>query len=149
MICASAPALKVFFKRYFSRSNTSYGGYSRSNRTPIPLSRSRGKNTSSGNSAMASRAEPSDMRGTIPMEGIKVSQGLEIHVEERDDISQKSFASTRNLTALPGSEEKTSSSWTHGPRTLCGSFTPGSRNSSRSRDPEHGRSGDDYRSNAF
>jgi hypothetical protein len=149
VICASAPALKVFFKRYFSRSDTSYGGYSMSNKTPNPMSRSRGKNTFTGNSAIASRTEPSEISGAVPMEGIKVSQGLDIHVEERDDVSQKSFASTRNLTALPESDEKTSNSWTQGPRNLCAAFVPGSRNNSRTRerDIEHGRN--DYRPDAF
>lgn len=103
MICASAPALKVFFNQYFRvGSRTDYYG-SGSHKTPIRLSRS---NNSvpyrAGHSAGASRVEPESIQDDgIPFQGIKVSQGLDIRVEDRDDVSQRSFGSTRNLTALP------------------------------------------------
>lgn len=66
------------------------------------------------------------------MNGIKVSQGLDIHIDERDDVSQKSFASTRNLTALPESQEngwQGSNQWIQGCRTVCAALRPSSRGS--------------------
>ncbi|KAH7066807.1 hypothetical protein BKA63DRAFT_425286 [Paraphoma chrysanthemicola] len=151
MICASAPAMKVFFRRYFSGS-TSRGEYTRSGsiKTPIQMSsRTRGKSNPqlSAHSATASRAEPEGAEGSgVPFAGIKVSQGLDIHVEERDDLSQKSYASTRNLTALPKSDEPgwASREWVQGCRTVCAALNPSSRKNSRSRsaerDLEHGPS---------
>jgi hypothetical protein len=129
-MCASAPALKVFFRRYFHMSTVT-NSYSRSGtgKTPIPLSRSRGQ--ASGHSMTTSRAEHSGSHEPALFQGIKVSQGLDIHVEERDDISQKSFASTRNLTK---SEDKGYSAWSQGCRTVCAAFTPSTRDSSRNRD---------------
>jgi len=48
------------------------------------------------------RGRPESIQDShLPFAGIKVSQDLDIRVEERADISQKSYASTRNLTALP------------------------------------------------
>jgi hypothetical protein len=143
MLCASAPALKVFFRRYFSGAS-SRGEYTRSgsNRTPIQMSsRTRGKSNPqlSTHSAIASRVEPDGAGDSnIPFAGIKVSQGLDIHVEERDDLSQKSYASTRNLTALPRSEESgwASSEWVQGCRTVCAALNPSSRKNSRSRSVE-------------
>lgn len=140
MICASAPALKVFFRRYFSLSNAS-GGYTRSgsNQMAIPMSRSRGRPQVSNYSATASRARhDNEVESGLPFAGIKVSQGLDIRVEERDrdDLSQKSYASTRNLTALPKSERNRSSDWTQGCRTLCTALKPSSRNNSKPRSPE-------------
>lgn len=134
MICASAPALKVFFRRYFSTSTSSGGGYG-SKMTPIPLSRSRGLGASqpSSHSASVSRVEPSDRHSSVPFTGIKVSQGLDILVEDRDDQSQKSFASTRELTALPKSEEKGFSDWTQSYRNVRAAFKTGSQNDSRTR----------------
>lgn len=73
------------------------------------------------------------------MHGIKVSQGLDVHIEERDDLSQKSFASTRNLTALPMPQEsgwQGSNQWIQGCRTVCAALRPGSRGSSRTRSKE-------------
>lgn len=102
VICASIPALKVFLQRYF-RVIGSRAGYSDSSnrRTPIKHStRSRGLALISGDSStVRSRIEagrPHD--GDVPLSGIKVSQGVKVHVEDRDDSSQKSFASTQNLT---------------------------------------------------
>jgi hypothetical protein len=114
MMCACAPALKVFFKRYFVTSSMS-GRYGSSN-TPIPLSRSRGKGISlpSSHSASASHVEPNGRHGSVPFTGIKVSRDLDVHVEEWDKDSQKSFASTKELTALPLSGEKNSDNWAQG-----------------------------------
>jgi hypothetical protein len=131
-MCASAPAMKVFFKRYFSLSIAS-GSYSRSGtgRSRQLMSRSRDKGSFSTHSAMASRGDPSGLRNSVPLNSIKVSQGLEIHVEERDDMSQKSFASTKNLTALPSHTENDMDDWKHNTRTVWAGFRPSSRNGSR------------------
>ncbi|KAH3994720.1 hypothetical protein HBH70_115880 [Parastagonospora nodorum] len=153
VICASAPALKVFFKRYFSMTNSTSGayGYGRStiNKSSNLLSRSRGKPSFSGHSAMASRADTSDDPDALPLQGIKVSQGLDVHVEQRDDVSQKSFASTRNLTSSDG---KSLNSWVQR-STICAAFKPGSQNDSRSpardRDIERGAIHDDYGSKRY
>jgi hypothetical protein len=132
-MCASAPALKVFFKRYFTASTMSYG-YSRSgtNKTPIPL-QSRGKGMSSAHSANLSHAEHSGIHDSVPFHGIKVSQGLDIHVEERDDISKKSYDSTRKLTTPPKPEDQKFGEWSQGCRTVCAAYDPSSRNSSMNR----------------
>ncbi|KAH8728081.1 hypothetical protein GQ44DRAFT_573203, partial [Phaeosphaeriaceae sp. PMI808] len=100
VICASAPALKVFFLRYFTLSNI--GSYN-SSVTPLQRPRSASKHVfpRSGHSASVSRVDRSGVRDEIPLAGIKVSQGLDIQINDRDDLSQKSFASTKNLTALP------------------------------------------------
>jgi len=142
MICASAPALKVFFKRYFSVSNLN-GGYTRSgsNGAQIQMSsRTRGRPQLASHSATASRGRPEDIQGSdLPFAGIKVSQGLDVRVEERDDISQKSYASTRNLTALPKAGKdgwNVSSEWIQGCRTVCAALKPGSRSNSRNRSLE-------------
>jgi hypothetical protein len=37
----------------------------------------------------------------VPLAGITVNRGLDVRIEERDDESQKSFASTRGLTRVP------------------------------------------------
>jgi hypothetical protein len=134
-MCASAPALKVFFKRYFTVSNLTYGGYSRSgtNKTPIPL-RSRSKGMSSGQSTNASRADHSDIHDPVPFQGIKVSQDLNVQVEDRDDMSQKSYDSTKKLTTPPRSEDKNiGGEWSQGCRTVCTAFDPNSRDSSMNR----------------
>jgi len=98
---------------------------------------------------MASRADTSDDREALPLQGIKVSQGLDVHIEQRDDVSQKSFASTRNLTSSDG---KSLNSWAQR-STICAAFKPGSQNDSRSaardRDIERGTLHDDYGSKRF
>lgn len=67
----------------------------------------------------------------VPFQGIKVSQGLDIHVEERDDSSQKSFGSTRNLTAKKTSDEIGERDWKNGCRTVCAAVPHDSRNNSK------------------
>lgn len=148
MICASAPALKVFFRRYFNMptSRSDYpktGGGSR--RTPIPFPMA-AKSRSKGSALSSSQIEAGGTYDNeVPMNSIKVSQGLNIQVEERDDISHKSFASTRNLTALPMPQERgwrDSSQWLQGCRTVCAALRPSSRGRpgtrSRERDVEFG-----------
>ncbi|KAF2849169.1 hypothetical protein T440DRAFT_519420 [Plenodomus tracheiphilus IPT5] len=150
VICASAPALKVFFQRYF-KMPSSRAGYTAtgSRNTPIvPSSRSRGyplsNNLASQHSMTRSKIEGGGaLDSDVPLSGIKVSQGLDVHVEERDDASQKSYASTRNLTS--GYEDRGwggKEGWMDGCRTVCAALKPGSmdesRNRSRERDVEQG-----------
>jgi hypothetical protein len=134
MICASAPALKVFFKRYFSVSSVS-GAYGSTN-TPIPLSRSRGKPISlpSSHSANASHVEPNSRHGSVPVNGIKVSQELDVHVEEWE--SQTSFTSTRELTTVPAYGEKNVDDWTPRYGNIRTAFAPGTRSNSRAREAD-------------
>ena len=102
LICASAPALKLFFTRYFANPGSRMG-YSTtgSRKTPVPLSRPHGK--SGGQSTiLSSRTHVTTGDGNakdIPMDSFNIRQKQEIHVEYRDDMSQKSDASTRILTA--------------------------------------------------
>ncbi|KAF1364417.1 hypothetical protein EJ07DRAFT_100167 [Lizonia empirigonia] len=103
VICASAPALKVFFRRYFNMT-TSRSDYAKSRggsrRTPIPFPLA-AKSHSKGSTLSSSQIEAGGTYDNeVPLNRIKVSQGLNIQVDERDDISHKSFASTRNLTAF-------------------------------------------------
>lgn len=79
------------------------------------------------------------------MNFIKVSQGLEVHVYDRDDLSQKSFGSTRDLTALALPQQsgwQGTSQWTQGCRTVCAALRPSSRDiprtGSQGREPEVG-----------
>lgn len=72
----------------------------------------------------------------VPLDGIKVSQGLEVQIDDRDDMSQRSFASTKNLTALPIPQEfawQGSNQWIQGCRTVCAALRPSSRGSSQMR----------------
>lgn len=142
VICASAPALKVFFKRYFKISSTRIG-YSGSDSRKTPgaiLSRgySHMNPIHSAHSAARSHIVTTGHHDSdVPLDSIKVSQGLDISVEERDDRSQKSFASTRNLTALPNQPGwKNKLEWYEGCRSVCATLKPGSRNASRSRSRE-------------
>lgn len=71
--------------------------------------------------------------GEVPMGGIKVSQGLVVCVEERDDRSQKSDASMKNLTASSSLEEtkwEHKETWTEC-RSVCATPTAQSRSASR------------------
>lgn len=75
----------------------------------------------------------------VPLDSIKVSQGLEIQIEERDDLSQKSYTSTNNLTSLPAAKQpgwREKNEWIEGCRTVCEALKPGSLGTSRSRSLE-------------
>lgn len=148
MICASAPALKIFFRRYFSMTNTR-SGYAKSGNSKghTPVATMTAKSLRGKDSVFPASRITSD--GTydeeVPMHGIKVSQGLDVQIDERDDISQKSYRSTKNLTALPMPQEggwHGSSQWIQGCRTVCAALRPSSRGSSltrsRERDVEFG-----------
>jgi hypothetical protein len=133
VICASAPALKVFFNQYFS-SYITRAGYTETFKT-IP--HSYGRNTKMSQLSIQCTAG-GKLDGDVPLTGITVSQGLDVRIEERDHVSQKSFASTRGLTAVP-LPLPTAHAWrgrsdlVDGCRTVCAAFRPGRRGRSSSR----------------
>lgn len=96
VICASAPALKVFFQRYFNMSTN------RSGHSYVYSDSERGKtstaNTNShGNSGATANWDSGRWDNNVPLDRIKVTRGMDVTVHD----GRKSDASTRNLTALP------------------------------------------------
>lgn len=77
-----------------------------------PRSRTKLQSIPTGNSAVVSHIESEHTKEYgSPMTGITVSQGVDVRID-RDDISQKSFTSTSNLTALPLRSPAKDTSWT-------------------------------------
>jgi hypothetical protein len=131
VVCASAPALKIFFNRYFNFGTNRSG-----------LSKGSGKKASeygkaSGGFSFGASVKPSysetELHGKweaepVPLNQIQVSTGMDVVVEDRDDAaSQSSSCSTRNLTALPiqhPSPDDSRQGWL-GSRTVCTAFRPG------------------------
>ncbi|KAH7128806.1 hypothetical protein B0J11DRAFT_279797 [Dendryphion nanum] len=113
VICASAPALKVFFRRYLNlssnRSKYGYGyGDSKGRKTPTY-----GRGTL-GNSVGVSNIDSGRWdTADVPLDRIKVSTRMDVTVVDRDDdvASQKSDASTRILTNLNSPPQVAGSSW--------------------------------------
>lgn len=112
VICACAPALKVFFRRYLNlstnRSKYGYGyGDSKGRKTPTY-----GKGTP-GNSLGASNIDSGRWDSKpVPLDRIQVSTQMDITVIDREDTaSQKSDASTRILTALPLTQKPPGNRW--------------------------------------
>lgn len=102
VICACAPALKGFFKRYFSMSTIRSGLYgsgkmnSTGRRTPAGIGKSSQGNSHGSQLDSVWEQEP------VPLNRIQVSTETNIGVEDKDETaSQGSSSSTRNLTALP------------------------------------------------
>jgi hypothetical protein len=130
VICASAPALKIFFNRYFSFITTTTSGLSKSKKASGygfgTLGQSLGNSLkpSRTGSALDSKweAEP------VPLDRIQVSTGMDVVIEDRSDAaSDTSHSSTRKLTALPiqhPSPDETRSGWL-GSRTVCTAYQPG------------------------
>lgn len=135
VICACAPALKIFFLRYFHASSSGcYGASSRRTRGSGSQSYPKVMHLQSKRSIGTSHvvvggAHDSD----VPMSGIKISQGLDIQVEENWD--RNSDASSMNLTGLPlgASQLSGSSEWIEGCRTVCATWQPSSQHHSRNR----------------
>jgi hypothetical protein len=104
VICACAPALKGFFKRYFSVNSTRSGAYGYGTGQPSSSGRVPGYGKlSPGNSlATTSNAEGGRWESEpVPLNRIKVSTTTNI-IEDRDEsASIASTESTSNLTALP------------------------------------------------
>jgi hypothetical protein len=141
VICASAPSLKVFFNRYFG-TYTTRAGYSQTgtpNKTSGPLSHTKSLdfNTKvSQHSVQRSQCTAGSIRGDVPLEGIHINRKLDVKVEERDDCSQVSFASTKGLTALPMPTQpgwRGRSDWVDGCRAVCAALRPESRGTSENR----------------
>ena len=132
VICASAPALKIFFKRYFTTAvdNSAYLSYGRARTPGLGYGkRSRGTTTSGSKGG-------SGTWGTapVPLLQIHVKKGMDIIVEDRERrVSRGSDSSTRNLTALPvqspNERPNTANPLTEGCRTLCEATRPITYNS--------------------
>lgn len=89
VICGSAPALKVIFRRYFNHSTDGSGSRSRKTWFRRP------KNVSKDH-------DSEDNIDIVPLNGIKVSTCHHVTSQVRGDLrSDGSNSSTRNLTALP------------------------------------------------
>ena len=116
VVCASAPALKVFFRRYLniSRQRSGYNlGYvhnisSHQGYTGGPLQ---------------SPTHPDKITSTSsPISGIKISHGMNVKVQSRDEISEyaSSEHSSWELTsphAIHGNSH--APVWSEAPRTVC------------------------------
>ncbi|KAI4643672.1 hypothetical protein J4E93_006684 [Alternaria ventricosa] len=135
VMCASAPSLKVFLGRYFSM-YTSRAGYSQ---TGIPGQASGPSSNAlsqgftgkaSQHSTQQSQCTAGSIRGDVPLEGIHITNKLDVRVEERDDYEQASLHSTKELTALPMSSQP---GWRDGCKTVCAALRPGSRGTSATR----------------
>ncbi|KAF2492281.1 hypothetical protein BU16DRAFT_467793 [Lophium mytilinum] len=99
VICASAPALKVFFRRYLNMSSRSGRsghsmGYIQNLDRPSENSRSR-----NWSNQLHSASSP------LPPDGIKVSTGMDVTIEDRgdstSDLEAGSTRSSKELTSLP------------------------------------------------
>jgi hypothetical protein len=125
VICASAPALKVFFLRYFnlSSANRSYGysnakGRKKSTFGSRPPGQSSGSKTGGASKGGSVSWETQD----VPLDRIKVSRKTDITVQDR---RRSSDASTNNLTAIPPSPGlRTSPQWDLGSTTFIGALPP-------------------------
>lgn len=100
LICASAPALRVFFRHSLGLMS-SYTGDPRSgaNKTSSGILSNRetrsGQLTGNGGSK-----DPEPQGDYIYLDSIMVERGLSSRIQERDDASQKSDSSTQNLTTI-------------------------------------------------
>jgi hypothetical protein len=140
VICASAPALKIFFKRYFNSSINESGlsGYGRG-RTPH-ISKASAAQSGGVSQVGSGRWDTTP----VPLDRIKVSTGMNITIEDREDRSSvASNSSVRYLTALPtlsSAEKLVPTNWKDGCRTLCEALIPDSgasdRNKTWLKDPE-------------
>ncbi|KAF1950012.1 hypothetical protein CC80DRAFT_247354 [Byssothecium circinans] len=133
VVCASAPALKPFFRRYFK--STTFGSTRPTQSSSSQNGTAHGK-TSRGNSSHTFGA--SNLKNSrwdaqaVPLDRIQVRRGMDVVIEDREDWrSQASNSSLRNLTVLPlsvPSSKGHSQRW--GSRTTC------ERAMSRGRDTE-------------
>ena len=134
VICASAPSLKVFFNRYLTQYTTRTGYTGELSRGNSPDASRLASNVFASKHSQ-STTQQSQIRGgdapdeDIPLGGIHVNHKLQVKVEERDDVSQKSFASTKALTSLPEFHQgwRDRVDWAEGYRSVRSAFQPGSR----------------------
>ncbi|KAF2642029.1 hypothetical protein P280DRAFT_290946 [Massarina eburnea CBS 473.64] len=122
VVCASAPALKFFFCRYFQINRTGYGStgllrsdYGKQTTTYV--------NGSPGNSLKTFDTSTLEhgKGGAMPLDRIQVRTGMNVVVEDREDAtSQVSDSSLRNLTILPLPSLSSNDRWPRwGSRTTC------------------------------
>jgi hypothetical protein len=133
VICASAPALKIFFKRYFNSTInqsglSSYGRDRTGQFSKVSAAKSRGSSHFGGSKWDST---------PVPLDRIKVSTAMNITIEDREDrVSVASNSSVIHLTALPplsSSETIGQSNWKGGCQTLCEALRPGSQGSDRNK----------------
>jgi hypothetical protein len=124
VICASAPALKVFFRRYFNLSVNRSGNSNAKDRKP-----SRSGKISPGNSGDSSHVDSGYWPSApVPLERLRKGRSMSVAIEER----RNSDASTNYLTALPAPLPGTS--WlklAEGSRTVAATYVPDSHASSK------------------
>lgn len=123
IMCASAPALKVFLRRYFSLPTN------RSSKSGLM------KNSGPWNSIGKFKVDNSRHRPDIvPMDCIKVSTCHRVTIEDQEEmLSHASDMGIRTLTALPSSvliDKSNQFQWA-GCRTVCAAIRPDSARSSR------------------
>ena len=100
LICASAPALRVFF-RHSLGSMSSHTGYTRSGANKRSSGILSNVATSSGPLTRNGRSKDVESQGDdIYLGSIAIERGLSSRTQERDDASQKSDSSTQNLTTI-------------------------------------------------
>lgn len=132
VICASAPALKVFFRRYFNHPANRSGNSGFVGRKTVAYNNGGPWNPAGRLNIGSGRCETD----IVPMDSIKVSTRHHVTIDDRDDVqSQASNMSTRNLTALPSPpviDKPGPSQWV-GCRTVCTATRPDSRGSSRNK----------------
>lgn len=129
VICASAPALKVFFRRYFNLSANRSGNSSNSNGIKTPTFGSWGKITP-GNSDAVSNMDSGKWDDSVPLDQIQVSRNMDVTVEDRRD----SDSSTNKLTAQPPTlPSDGSAEWVEGCRTVCTASRPNTSGSSKNK----------------
>jgi hypothetical protein len=90
VICASAPALKVFFRRYFNVPTNLHGNSGTAGNNGW------WKRTGNAHQDMGRNAD------VVPLDCIKIGSRPHVTIECGDEtMSQASDTSTKNLTALP------------------------------------------------
>ncbi|KAF2194653.1 hypothetical protein K469DRAFT_686649 [Zopfia rhizophila CBS 207.26] len=134
VICASAPALKVFFRRYFNLSANRSGNSDSYGKRSARSDKASGKYPWSSLPSIHHGNE-TDISTEVPLNQIKVSRGMDVKFEDRDDaVSQASYASTKELTAIPSASSEwpgsPSTGWVEGCRTVCAAVGPESEDSS-------------------
>ena len=131
VICASAPALKVFFKHYFAMDNSRIGTFESSGHARLGHPYTRQSQPPLYRSQIEA-ASPS--KENIPLGRIRVSHKLDVRSGPRESVS--SFTGTSVLTALPVISSSPLPSkqvwekrndWTEDYRNIRTALTPGSK----------------------
>lgn len=100
VICACAPALKGFFKRYFNISSNQSSKYGYESNQRSNKGQQHGYGKMSPENSLTTKYEGSTWEvEDVPMGTIRVSTTTDV-AEDKDETTSQS-SSTRNLTALP------------------------------------------------